>query len=248
MADEITLQLENTQQNSQPSSPGGMYSSYGPYSATSRQGGYQFEPQYSSYGPYANEYKTGGEEAQGMNSWFAATGRQPNTVYAADSPQISGNTTANKNAGSSGNSAGGVVGAVFDMVNQVVGNLESIGEFFGASDAQQTQKEQFNRSFNEQKRRFDMTFWENIRQFDLDYALREFQIRKGLSLQETRELWDRYTQGIQLGENTKDQQLNREIKEFDFEAAKSAYNKKMDFAKAFSNAITGNLKSSRNKK
>jgi hypothetical protein len=140
----------------------------------------------------------------------------------------------------SGNIAGGWVGAIFDMVNQVIGGVESIGEFFGWDDNSKTQKAQFAQSMKETTRRFDQTFFENVRQFNLEYALKEFATRKGIELQFAQQLWNQWIQGKTTDSQLKTESLAREKFKFDLDREKELYAKKLQFGKVFAKSF-GNM-------
>lgn len=82
-------------------------------------------------------------------------------------------------AGSQESGSSDMVGSIFDMVSQVTNDLQSTANMFIQGS-----------QVKEQKARWDKTFAENVRQFDLEFALKEFSLRKGLELQEVQQMFN----------------------------------------------------------
>ena len=155
----------------------------------------------------------------------------------------------------SGNMAGGMVGAIFDMVNQVIGGVSTIGQLLGIDYKSKEQKRQYNQSQAESTRRFDKTFYENIRQFNLEYGLKEFATRKGLKLQEAQMMWDQQmgekTYGLNRAtamSNLRGAEINQKKSTYDFEKQLKKDKGVAKFSKLFTRSLMKSLSNKKKKK
>lgn len=97
-----------------------------------------------------------------------------------------------------------------------------------------------HKQFKEQKRQFDKTFNENIRQFGLEFALKDYATRKGISQAEAQQMLNAEQFGLAkqtTAENLKTSALGRNIQATEFQWAKEDRAKKQAYGKALQKGL-----------
>lgn len=101
-----------------------------------------------------------------------------------------------------------------------------------------------HRNANEQRRQFDQTFDENVRQFGLNYALRDFATRQGVSLAKAKQLYEAETLALNkqtTAENLRTSALGRQMSATKFAWEKEDRAKQQKRAKAMQKGIVTGL-------
>lgn len=101
-----------------------------------------------------------------------------------------------------------------------------------------------HKNFKENKRQFDAQFNESVRQFGLDYALKDYATRAGISLQKAQQLYN--AQNLTMAqtaqtENLKTSALGRDMQSTEFKWAQEDRAKKQGIGKAMQKGLVMGL-------
>jgi len=136
---------------------------------------------------------------------------------------------------------GGGGGVISTMAGEVLNPLGKAVDIYSKIDEMITSK----RTAAESKRRFDQQFQENVRQYGLDFALKDYATRQGISLQKVQMMFNadqQKNQNALTAENLKTSALGRGIQQKQFDWMKEDRAKNTAFKKALQKGLaTGML-------